>query len=335
MTLPEKRGVKSDAQSLFSEDLEALGGSLDEEVRRSRFLVLGAAGSTGQSVCLELLKRNPRALHAVDLDGDRLAELTDTVSDHPGSGEVDFRSFVLDCGSDIFEAMMKTQQGYDYVLNLAGLDDVPEDADPYTLMRLVEVNILNVVKAAQLAKRAGARKYFCLAADLTRESADTVHASRRIMEVFMVRESLQLRVTMAQITIPVLSDDAALQTSSKCLESRQVSKQLKNSKMTLTPEESGQLCLLACIVGENREILFPRSRDVLRSDRFSDVRVSEAERFRSIGVRCNSDAHDAPALDAFLLGVLQLRLRGHWQRRDFLPLFQSITPEFTGLVPFH
>ena len=140
---------------LFCQDLNNREAKLQEIVSKNRFLVIGGAGSIGQAVSREIFRRHPLALHVVDISENNMVELVRDLRSTLGYIDGDFRTFALDCGSNEYRALMNASEGYDYVLNLSALKHVRSEKDPFTLMRLIEVNILNTIKTVQMAKSAG------------------------------------------------------------------------------------------------------------------------------------------------------------------------------------
>ena len=141
---------------LFEADIYSQRKELGDLVSNSRFLVIG------QAVTREIFKRNPLALHIVDISENNMVELVRDIRSTLGYIDGDFRTFAIDCGSNEYRALMNISSGYDYILNLSALKHVRSEKDPFTLMRLIEVNILNTIKTVQMAKAQGANKYFCV-----------------------------------------------------------------------------------------------------------------------------------------------------------------------------
>src|SRR6056297_700232 len=185
-------------RQLFDTDIERHDAALRDRVGASRFLVIGGAGSIGQAVCREIFRRNPRALHVVDISENNMVELVRDLRSTLGYNGADFRTFAIDCGSREFRALMKDGAGYDYVLNLSALQHVRSERDPFTLMRLIEVNRLNTIATMRAARETGTRKYFCVSSDKAVKPANMMGASKRIMELFLMRESLELPVRTAR-----------------------------------------------------------------------------------------------------------------------------------------
>ena len=128
---------------LFEDDLKSYGKELDDIVKKSKFLVIGGAGSIGSAVVKEIFKRNPKKLHVVDISENNLVELVRDIRSSLGYIDGEFKTFALDIGSDIYDAFIEADGEYDYVLNLSALKHVRSEKDPYTLMRMIDVNIFN------------------------------------------------------------------------------------------------------------------------------------------------------------------------------------------------
>jgi UDP-N-acetylglucosamine 4,6-dehydratase len=160
--------------------------------------VIGGAGSIGQAVVREIFRRKPAALHVVDISENNMVELVRDIRSTLGYIEGDFRTFAIDCGSVEFGALMRWSGGYDYVLNLSALKHVRSEKDPFTLMRMVDVNILNTNHTLDFAKSQGSQKYFCVSTDKAANPVNMMGASKRIMEMFLMRHSLEIPISTAR-----------------------------------------------------------------------------------------------------------------------------------------
>ena len=257
---------------LFEADVRDHETTLAQIVSGSRFLVIGGAGSIGQAVTREIFKRKPRVLHVVDISENNMVELVRDIRSTLGYIDGDFSTFALDCGSSEFEAMMSATGGYDFVLNLSALKHVRSEKDPYTLMRLVRVNILNTISTLVQARRGGAQKYFCVSTDKAANPVNMMGASKRIMEMFLMRESLSLPISTARFANVAFSDGSLLHGFNQRFAKHQpISAPNDVRRYFVTPQESGELCLMSCILGENRDIFFPKMSAVLQLTRFSDI----------------------------------------------------------------
>jgi len=261
-------------EALFDADIQHHEQALTHLVAGSRFLVIGGAGSIGQAVTREIFKRKPKVLHVVDISENNMVELVRDIRSTLGYIDGDFSTFAIDCGSLEFEALMKWSGGYDYVLNLSALKHVRSEKDPFTLMRMVDVNILNTNKTIELARELGATKYFCVSTDKAANPANMMGASKRIMEMFLMRASLEMPISTARFANVAFSDGSLLHGFNQRFAKRQpISAPRDVRRYFVTPQESGELCLMSCLLGENRDIFFPKLSEKLHLITFSDIAI--------------------------------------------------------------
>ncbi len=265
---------------LFASDIEANEKLLSELVSQSKFLVIGGAGSIGSAVAKEIFRRNPRVLHVVDISENNMVELVRDIRSSMGYCDGDFATFAIDCGSDIFDAFVAAQVathgGYDYILNLSALKHVRSEKDSYTLMRMVDVNVFNTDKTMCQARDMGAKKYFCVSTDKAANPVNMMGASKRIMEMFLTRRSLEMPVSTARFANVAFSDGSLLYGFNRRLEKNQpLSAPNDVRRYFVTPKESGELCLMSCLLGENRDVFFPKLDHELNLITFSQI----AERY--------------------------------------------------------
>ena len=261
-------------EALFEKDLISYNDDLVSLVSKARFLVIGGAGSIGQAVVGEIFKRDPATLHVVDISENNMVELVRDLRSTVGYGSGDFKTFALDCGSIEFEALMKNECPYDYVFNLSALKHVRSEKDPYTLMRMIMVNVFNTVKTLRLSKDMGTKKYFCVSTDKAANPVNMMGASKRIMEMFLMRESLTQNISMARFANVAFSDGSLLHGFNQRFAKKQpFSAPSDVRRYFVTPQESGELCLLSGLLGENRDIFFPKLSEKLHLITFSEIAV--------------------------------------------------------------
>ncbi|RTN94131.1 UDP-N-acetylglucosamine 4,6-dehydratase [Enterobacter sp. WCHEn090032] len=261
-------------KALFSEDVSGNEIELKRIVSESRFLVLGGAGSIGQAVTKEIFKRNPKKLHVVDISENNMVELVRDIRSSFGYIEGDFQTFALDIGSVEYDAFIKADGKYDYVLNLSALKHVRSEKDPFTLMRMIEVNILNTDKTIEQSIASGVKKFFCVSTDKAANPVNMMGASKRIMEMFLMRKSEQIAISTARFANVAFSDGSLLHGFNQRLQKQQPLVAPNDIKRYfVTPQESGELCLMSCIFGENRDIFFPKLSEALHLISFADIAV--------------------------------------------------------------
>jgi FlaA1/EpsC-like NDP-sugar epimerase len=257
---------------LFEEDIASKTKQIEDRVSSSSFLVLGGAGSIGQAVVKEIFKRNPTKLHVVDISENNLAELVRDIRSSFGYIKGDFQTFALDIGSSTYDSFIDNDGRFDYVLNLSALKHVRSEKDPFTLMRMIEVNILNTIKTINQAIQKGSKKYFCVSTDKAANPVSMMGASKRIMEKFILKESQKIDISTARFANVAFSDGSLLHSFKQRIDKRQpIVAPTDVKRYFVTPEESGQLCLMSCLFGETRDIFFPKLSEELDLITFSSI----------------------------------------------------------------
>jgi len=277
-------------KELFIDDLECNKVHLDKAISSSSFLVLGAAGSIGQAVTKEIFKRNPKKLHVVDISENNMVELVRDIRSSSGYIDGDFQTFALDIGSIEYDAFIKADGKFDYVLNLSALKHVRSEKDPYTLMRMIDVNIFNTNKTLQQSIENGTIKYFCVSTDKAANPANMMGASKRIMEMFLMRRSLDILISTARFANVAFSDGSLLNGFSQRIQKKQPIVAPQDIKRYfVTPKESGELCLMSCIFGENRDIFFPKLSEELHLISFAEIAIKYLKNLGYEPYLCSSE----------------------------------------------
>lgn len=291
---------------LFDLDIQTHEKILIEEVRDSRFLVIGGAGSIGQAVTKEIFKRGPKKLHVVDISENNLVELVRDIRSSLGYIDGDFKTFALDIGSWQYDAFFQAEGQYDYILNLSALKHVRSEKDPFTLMRMIEVNILNTDKTLKQAIAKNIKKYFCVSTDKAANPVNMMGGSKRIMEMFLMRRSEQVSTSTARFANVAFSDGSLLHGFAQRIQKKQpIVAPFDVRRYFVTPQESGELCLMSCLLGENRDIFFPKLSDALHLISFSAIAKGYLSSIGFEPYEC-SDETEARAL------VKELPQRGKW-----------------------
>ena len=265
-------------KELFSDDIGKYTDDLRAIVSNAAFLVIGGAGSIGQAVTKEIFKRNPKKLHVVDISENNLVELVRDIRSSYGYIDGEFKTFAIDIGSLEYDAFIKNDGQYDYILNLSALKHVRSEKDPFTLMRMIETNIFNTDKTLKQSIEKGTKKYFCVSTDKAANPVNMMGASKRIMEMFVHRNSQEIEVSMARFANVAFSDGSLLHGFNQRIQKRQPIVAPNDIKRYfVTPQESGELCLMSCIYGENRDIFFPKLSESLNLVSFADIAVKYLE----------------------------------------------------------
>lgn len=283
------------SKTLFDQDISANRKKLQDEVTQSRFLVLGGAGTIGQAVTKEIFKRNPKKLHVVDISENNLVELVRDVRSSFGYIDGEFKTYALDIGSLEYDTFIEMDGQYDYVLNLSALKHVRSEKDPFTLMRMIDVNILNTIKTIDQSIHAGVKKYFCVSTDKAANPVNMMGGSKRIMEMFLMQKSKQIKISTARFANVAFSDGSLLHGFEQRLKKNQpIAAPSDVRRYFVVPQESGELCLMSCIFGDNRDIYFPKLEEGLHLITFSEIaeRYLKERGFQPYLVNSEDEARD-------------------------------------------
>ena len=288
-------------KKLFSKDISVHEGQLSSIVKSSRFLVIGGAGSIGQAVTKEIFKRAPKKLHVIDISENNLVELVRDIRSTFGYIDGDFKTFALDVGSIEYDAFNKADGAYDYVLNLSALKHVRSEKDPYTLMRMVDVNIFNTEKTINQSIAKGVKKYFCVSTDKAANPVNMMGASKRIMEMFLMRKSQEIEISTARFANVAFSDGSLLHSfNQRILKKQPIVAPNDVRRYFVTPQESGELCLMSCLLGENRDIFFPKLDENLNLISFSDIAVKYLEQVGYEPYLCHTEEGARQNIDSLI-----------------------------------
>lgn len=277
-------------KTLFEEDILNNDTLLRNIVSSSSFLVIGGAGSIGSAVTKEIFKRNPRKLHVVDISENNMVELVRDIRSSEGYIDGDFRTFALEIGSDIYDAFIKADGKFDYVLNLSALKHVRSEKDPFTLMRMIDVNVFNTDKTLQQSIEIGTKKYFCVSTDKAANPVNMMGASKRIMEMFLMRRSQDITISTARFANVAFSDGSLLHGFNQRIQKIQPIVAPNDIKRYfVTPKESGELCLMSTIFGENRDVFFPKLSENLHLITFAEIAEKYLEQIGYEPYLCESE----------------------------------------------
>jgi len=261
-------------EEIFTKDISQHEADLKKIIKASSFLVIGGAGSIGQAVTKEIFKRNPAKLHVVDISENNMVELVRDLRSSYGYIDGDFQTFALDIGSIEYDAFIKSDGQYDYVLNLSALKHVRSEKDPFTLMRMIDVNVFNTEKTLQQSIENGTKKYFCVSTDKAANPVNMMGASKRIMEMYLMRKSKQIKISTARFANVAFSDGSLLHGfNQRIIKKQPIVAPNDIKRYFVTPKESGELCLMSCIFGENRDVFFPKLSENLHLITFADIAI--------------------------------------------------------------
>jgi len=260
--------------NLFKDDINANKEILCEIIESSKFLILGGSGSIGQAVTKEIFKRNPLKIHVVDINENTLTELVRDIRSSFGYIDGEFKTFCIDIGSEEYSSFIDSNGGYDFILNLSALKHVRSEKDPFTLMRMIKVNIFNTIKTIEQSINKSSSKYFCVSTDKAANPVNMMGASKRIMEMFLMEYGKSISISTARFANVAFSDGSLMHSFNQRIAKKQPIVAPNDIKRYfITPEESGELCIMSCLLGENKDIFFPKLAEKLNLIPFSEIAI--------------------------------------------------------------
>jgi len=259
-------------KSMFAGDIEANKEVLSREIQGKRACVIGGAGSIGSSFIKALLRFEPKQLIVVDLNENGLAELT---RDLRSSADIkvpeDYRTYTLDFASPIFERIFREEKGFDIVANFSAHKHVRSERDKYSVQALIENNDIKAKKLMDLMMVHKPSHFFCVSTDKAANPVNIMGASKRILEDLIMAYSGEFNITTARFANVAFSNGSLPDGWMHRLQKRQPLAAPNDVKRYfVSPEESGQICLLACVLGKSGEIFFPKLGEE-QMMRFSDI----------------------------------------------------------------
>ena len=247
-------------KSMFTGDIQANSAQLGEAIGGKSVLVIGGAGSIGSSFIRALLSFRPSALVVVDTNENALAELTrDLRSTKDIFVPEDYVTYPMDFASPVFEKMFRARGGFDIVGNFSAHKHVRSEKDIYSVEALLRNNVLNAKLLLDLLSEYPPEAYFCVSTDKAANPVNIMGASKRIMEDVIFSYSDRFPVKTARFANVAFSNGSLPAGFMARLSRLQpLSAPTDVKRYFVSPEESGQICLMACMLGHNREIFFPK-----------------------------------------------------------------------------
>ncbi len=249
--------------SMFFEDVQKNKPELTEKIETKSILVIGGAGSIGSSYIKAVLAYKPKTLVVVDVNENGLAELTrDLRSTKDLFMPEDYITYPMDYASPTFEKMFRGRRGFDIVANFAAHKHVRSEKDIYSVEALLRNNVLHAKKLLDLLTEFPPEEYFCVSTDKAANPVNIMGASKRIMEDVIFAYSDKFPVKTARFANVAFSNGslpAGFLTRMQKLQPLTAPSDVK--RYFVSPEESGEICMLSCMLGNNREIFFPKLQE--------------------------------------------------------------------------
>ncbi len=248
--------------SLFSADVDRYSPSLHERIGKSRILVIGGAGSIGSATIRAMIPYRPKVLHVVDQNENGLAELVRDLRSRELDFEVeDFKTFPLDFGSPVMERFLDDSPPYDCILNFAALKHVRSEKDIYSLIQLLDTNIVKCARLLDwLSRKETPYQYFSVSTDKAANPVGFMGASKRVMEhLAFSQQYINKTASSARFANVAFSDGSLLDSFLRRIEKRQPLAAPRDTKRYfISMQEAGQICLLAAFCAPEDRILIPR-----------------------------------------------------------------------------
>ena len=252
--------VTGRATSMFEADIRANSEKLTTEIKGKKVCVIGGAGSIGSSFIKAVLRFEPKSVVVVDLNENGLAELVRDVRSTQGLFVPDeFRCYTLNFADPIFERIFREEKGFDIVANFSAHKHVRSEKDKYSVQALIENNDIKAKKLMDLLTVYPPKHFFCVSTDKAANPVNIMGASKRIMEDLVMAYNSHFKVTTARFANVAFSNGSLPDGWIHRLQKKQPLAAPNDVKRYfVSPEESGQICMLACILGNGGEVFFPK-----------------------------------------------------------------------------
>lgn len=246
--------------SMFAADIEANKEKLTAEIKGKKVCVIGGAGSIGSSFIKAVLRFEPKSVVVVDLNENGLAELVRDVRSTNGLYVPDeFRCYTLNFADPIFERIFREEKGFDIVANFSAHKHVRSEKDRYSVQALIENNDIKAKKLMDLLTVYPPKHFFCVSTDKAANPVNIMGASKRIMEDLVMAYNKYFKVTTARFANVAFSNGSLPDGWIHRMQKRQpLAAPSDVKRYFVSPEESGQICMLACILGKGGEVFFPK-----------------------------------------------------------------------------
>lgn len=257
------KNVTGREESFFVHDLEAHSAQIRSEIAGKKVCVIGGAGSIGSAYIKELVKFGPASLTVIDLSENGLAELTRDLRSTAGlTMPEEYRTYALSFADPIFARIFREEKGFDIVANFSAHKHVRSEKDKYAVQALLENNDIKAAGLMDLLSEFPPKHFFCVSTDKAANPVNVMGASKRIMEDIIMAYKDRFKVTTARFANVAFSNGSLPDAWIQRLRRRQPLAAPKDVKRYfVSPSESGQICLMACILGKSGEIFFPRLKE--------------------------------------------------------------------------
>lgn len=266
------RHVTGRSESLFKSDLEANHALLQSRIDGRSVLVIGGAGTIGASFVKALLRFKPSKLYVVDINENGLTELTRDLRSSLGLHiPTDYKTYPINFGDAVFAKLLQHEGPFDIVANFAAHKHVRSEKDHYSIEAMIENNVIRTKRLLDLLAKNPPEHFFCVSTDKAANPVNVMGASKKLMEEVLMTYAQQMPISTARFANVAFSNgslpDGFLQ---RIMKRQPLSAPLDVKRYFVSPQESGELCLLACILGKPGDIFFPKLSEI-QMKTFSDI----------------------------------------------------------------
>ena len=276
--------------SMFLQDIRTYETELRKKMEDKSVLVIGGAGSIGSSFIKAILPYHPASLIVVDINENALAELTRDLRSTKGTFvPEDYVTYPMDFASVVFEKMFRHRNGFHIVANFSAHKHVRSEKDIYSVEALIRNNVLYAKKLLDLLVEFPPEMYFCVSTDKAANPVNIMGASKRIMEDVIFSYSDMFPVKTARFANVAFSNGSLpAGFLARIQKGQALSAPSDVKRYFVSPEESGQICMLACMLGKNREIFFPRlEKEQMMT--FDQIAIKLLREYGYEALQCESD----------------------------------------------
>lgn len=278
-------------ESMFRADLYAHQSALSKAIEGKSVLVIGGAGSIGSSFIKALLPFNPKSLVVVDINENALTELTRELrSTSAFTVPTDYVTYPMNYADEVFVKMFKARAGFDIVANFSAHKHVRSEKDKYSVEALLKNNVVNAKKLLDLLCDYPPQHFFCVSTDKAANPVNIMGGSKKIMEDMIMAYAKHFPVTTARFANVAFSNGSLpAGFLERIAKNQPLSAPCDVTRYFVSPEESGQICLMACILGSSGQIYFPKLKkeQVLT---FSEIATQLLKELGYTPLECQSEA---------------------------------------------
>ena len=282
--------ITSRNESIFKNDIESNKLILNKRISGKSVLVIGGAGTIGSSFIRAVLQFKPSKLYVVDINENGLTELVRDLRSTTGLIVPPiFITYPINFGDTIFEKIFKNEGPFDIVANFAAHKHVRSEKDHYSIEAMIENNVIKARKLLDILLKMPPNHFFCVSTDKAANPVNIMGASKKLMEDVILSYSTKIPITTARFANVAFSNGSLLfGFIERIMKQQPLSAPSDVKRYFVSPDESGQLCMLACVLGESGDIFFPKLReDSMKT--FSEIAIDFLKAFSKKPFYCNSE----------------------------------------------